>query len=169
VAPANERLVGVVGLSPTLDEADNATLYEPPLNINPLCAFPGLGVQVWGARTLSGDRWLRYLPVRRCLSAIERRALAALAPLVFEPNTPTLWFEITQAVLGILVPIFNAGALRGDTPEEAFYVRCDDTNNHSANIADGQVLCEVGVAIAAPAEFIVFRVGRREAVVEVLE
>ena len=169
IAPANERLVGVVGLSPPLDEAENAEIYPSPLNMNALRALPGLGVQVWGARTLSGDPWLRYLPVRRCLSAIERRVLAALRPLVFEPNTPTLWFQITQAVLGILVPIFNAGALRGETAEQAFYVRCDDSNNPPDSIAAGQVLCEVGVAIAAPAEFIVFRVGRREAVVEVLE
>ncbi|HEX3864907.1 MAG TPA: phage tail sheath C-terminal domain-containing protein [Stellaceae bacterium] len=169
IAAANERLVGVVGLSPTVDDIINAAIYEPPLNINPLRAFPGLGIQLWGARTLSGDKWLRYLSVRRCLSAIERRALAALRPLVFEPNTPTLWFQITQAVLGILAPIFNAGALRGQTADQAFYVRCDATNNPSDTIAAGQVLCEVGVAIAAPAEFIVFRVGRREAVVEVLE
>jgi hypothetical protein len=169
IAAANERLAGVVGLSPPVDEATNAAIYEPPININPLRAFPGLGVQLWGARTLSGDRWMRYLPVRRCLSAIERRAWAALRPLVFEPNGPALWFQITQAVLAILVPVFNAGALRGDTPEQAFFVRCDETNNPRETIAAGQVLCEVGVAIAAPAEFIVFRVGRREAVVEVLE
>ena len=169
VAPANERLVGVVGLSPPVDDAVNGEIYETPLNINPLRAFPGLGIQLWGARTLSGDRWMRYLSVRRCLSAIERRALAALRPLVFESNTPTLWFQITQAILGILVPLFNAGALRGDTAEQAFFVRCDDSNNPPDTLAAGQVLCEVGVAIAAPAEFIVFRVGRREAVVEVLE
>jgi hypothetical protein len=169
VAAANERLVGVVGLSPPVDDRINATIYDPPLSINPLRAFPGRGIQLWGARTLSADRWMRYLPVRRCLSAIERRALAALRPLVFEPNTPTLWFQITQALLGILLPIFNAGALRGDTPEQAFYVRCDDSNNPPETVGLGQVLCEVGVAIAAPAEFIVFRVGRREAVVEVLE
>jgi hypothetical protein len=169
VAPANERLVGVVGLSPPVDDAINAAIYETPLHINPLRAFGGIGVQMWGARTLSSDRWMRYLPVRRCLSAIERKALAALRPLVFESNTPTLWFQITQAMLGILVPIFDSGALRGDTAEQAFYVRCDDTNNPPDTVAAGQVLCEVGVAIAAPAEFIVFRVGRREAVVEVLE
>lgn len=169
VAPANERLVGVVGLSPTVDDDTNATIYETPLHINPLRAVPGLGIQLWGARTLSRDRWMRYLPVRRCLSAIERRALVALRPFVFEPNTPMLWFQITQAMLGILVPIFDAGALRGNTPEQAFYVRCDDSNNPPDTIEAGQVLCQVGVAIAAPAEFIVFRVGRREAVVEVLE
>lgn len=169
VAPANERLVGVVGLSPTVDDGINAAIYQNPLNINPLRPMPGLGIQLWGARTLSGDVWMRYLPVRRCLSAIERKAVAALRPLVFEPNTPMLWFQITQAVLAVLVPVFNAGALRGNTPEQSYYVRCDDSNNPPESIALGQVLCEVGVAIAAPAEFIVFRVGRREAVVEVLE
>jgi hypothetical protein len=169
VAPANERLVGVVGLAPPVDDAANAVIYESPENVNPLRAFPGRGIEVWGARTLSADKWMRYLPVRRCLSAIERRALAALRPLVFEPNTPILWFQITQAMLGILVPVFEAGALRGETPEEAFYVRCDETNNPPAAVAAGQVLCEIGVAIAAPAEFVVFRVGRREAVVEVVE
>lgn len=169
VAAANERLVGVVGLSPSVDDDINAAIYDTPLHVNPLRALPGIGVQVWGARTLSRDPWLRYLPVRRCLSAIERRALAALRPLVFEPNTPALWFQIAQAVLGILVPIFNAGALRGETAEQAFYVRCDESNNPPDTIAAGQVLCEVGVAIAAPAEFIIFRVGRREAVIEVLE
>ena len=169
VAPANEVLVSVVGLSPTVDDVINAAIYDPPLNINPMRSFPGEGVQLWGARTLSSDTWMRYLPVRRCLSAIERKAWAALRPLVFEPNTPTLWFQITQAILGILVPIFNSGALRGATSDQAFYVLCDGTNNPPETIALGQVLCEVGVAIAAPAEFIVFRVGRKEAVVEVLE
>jgi hypothetical protein len=169
IAPANERLVGVVGLSPPVDDTINAAIYPSPLNINPLRSFPGLGVQLWGARTLSNDPWMRFLPVRRCLSAIERKAFAALTPLVFEPNGPTLWFQIVQAVLSILVPVFNAGALLGDTPEQSYYVRCDASNNPPETIADGQVLCEVGVAIAAPAEFIVFRVGQREGVVEVIE
>jgi phage tail sheath protein FI len=167
VAPANETLVGVVGLAPPPTEADNTALHA--VAINPLRVKPGQGIQIWGARTLSEERWMRYLSVRRCLSAIERRALAALRPLVFEPISPTLWFQVTQAMLGLLVPIFNAGALRGDTAEEAFYVRCDDTNNESARLLAGEVLCEVGVAIAAPAEFIVFRLARRSSVVEVLE
>jgi phage tail sheath protein FI len=169
VAPANEGVIGAVGLSPAVDDSINALIYETPLNINAFRSFPGLGVQVWGARTLSSDHWMRYVSVRRCLSAIERKALVALRPLVFEPNTPTLWFQITQALLGILVPIYNAGALRGSTPEQSYYVRCDAGNNPPEAIAAGQVLCEVGVAIAAPAEFIVFRVGRREGVIEVLE
>ena len=107
--------------------------------------------------------------MRRCLSAIERRVWAALRPLVFEPNTPALWFHVTQAVLGVLVPVHESGALRGRTPDESFWVRCDESTNPPESVARGALLCEVGVAITAPAEFLVFRVGRREAVVEVLE
>ena len=48
-------------------------------------------------------------------------------------------------------------------------MRCDASNNPREAIEQGRLLVEVGVAIAAPAEFIIFRVGRKEGVVEVLE
>ncbi|HEY3857290.1 MAG TPA: hypothetical protein VGO67_23140 [Verrucomicrobiae bacterium] len=177
IAPANETLDAVVGITPAIDDLVNSTLYSPLPNANGVAApsvniirpFAGYGIQVWGARTLSTDPWLQFLNVRRALSAIERRCKAILETLVFEPNTPYLWMRITQSVVGVLMPIFNSGALRGDTPAQAFYVRCDSNNNPADSIAVGQLLCEVGVAIAAPAEFIVFRIGRNEGVVEVLE
>jgi hypothetical protein len=169
VAPANETVHGVVALARPVDEATHGRLYETPLHINVLRPVPGAGIQVLGARTLSVDPWLRFLSVRRCLSAIERRVATAVRPLVFEPNTPALWFQLTQAALGVLLPIFEAGALRGATPEQSFHVRCDDTNNPPEEREVGRVRCEVGVAIAAPAEFIVFRLGTREGVIEVSE
>ena len=170
IAPANERLIGVVGLSPPVDDDDQrGDLRDAAQHQSAARASRDWACRC-GARARS--RPIAGCATCRCGAASRRSSgarCAALRPLVFEPNTPTLWFQITQAVLGVLVPIFNAGALRGDTAEQAFYVRCDDTNNPPETIAAGQVLCEVGVAIAAPAEFIVFRVGRREAVVEVLE
>lgn len=169
IAPANETVRGVVGLTRPIDDQINSELYEPPTNINILRPFAGYGVQVWGARTLSSDKWLRYVSVRRCLSAIERRAAIALEPFVFEPNTPMLWLQVTQLLLDILLPVFESGALRGKRPDEAFYIRCDAGVNPPEQIEQGIMVCEVGVAIAAPAEFIVFRLGRREGVVEVME
>jgi hypothetical protein len=169
VSPANETVQGVVGLTRPIDDQVHGELYEPPININILRPFPGYGIQVWGARTLSSDRWLRYVSVRRCLSAIERRAVIALEPLVFEPNTPMLWLKVTQLMLDILLPVWESGALRGKRPDEAFYIRCDAGVNPPAQIEQGILVCEVGVAIAAPAEFILFRLGRREGVVEVME
>jgi hypothetical protein len=169
ISPANETLRGAVGTTHPISDDINSELYEPPTNINVLRSFPGYGVQLWGARTLSSDVWLRYVAVRRGLSAIERRALDALQPLVFEPHNATLWLQITQMILSILLPIFESGALRGNRPDEAFYIRCDSSVNPPEQMENGILVCEVGVAIAAPAEFIVFRLGRREGAIEVME
>lgn len=169
VAPANELLAGVVAPARTLSDGELAALYAAPAHVNPLRIEPGRGVEVWGARTVSTDRWLRYLPVRRCLSAIERRAAAALEPLAFESNDALLWMQVGQLMLGLLLEVFESGALRGETADESFYVRCDESVNPPEQVEQGLLVCEVGVAIAAPAEFLVFRLGRRDGAVDVVE
>lgn len=175
--PANEVVRGAVGLTWPLSDDDHGRLYQPapdihgnvPPAVNLFRAFPGYGVQLWGARTLSTERWLRYLSVRRCLSAIERRAKAALDTVAFEPNTPLLWIHVVQLLFDVLQPLYDSGALRGERPEDAFYVRCDESVNPLEGLETGRLVAEVGVAVAAPAEYLVFRVGRREGIVEVVE
>lgn len=177
VAPANEPLVSVIALSPALSDEQLGRLYEPPADtngsevpgINAFRATPGRGLLIWGARTLSTDKWLRYVPVRRCLSAIERRCKVGLDAMVFEPNSPITWAQTTQLVLGVLHAVYERGGLRGATPAEAFYIRCDETVNPPESVQAGILNCEVGVAIAAPAEFIVFQLGRQEGVTEITE
>jgi uncharacterized protein len=177
IAPANETLSKVVGVARPIDDATDAMLYSPPPDprgnampaVNIIRPFPGYGIQIWGARTLSTDVWMRFLNVRRAVSAIERRCKAALDQLVFEPNTPVLWAQVTQSVVGVLMPMFEQGGLRGSDPSQAFYVRCDASVNTPDTIAAGQIICEVGVAVAAPAEFIVFRIGQQEGAVQVVE
>ena len=46
----------------------------------------------------------------------------------------------------------------GNVPAEGFYVKCDTTNNPQPVINAGQVVCQIGVAVAAPMEFIVFEI-----------
>ena len=177
ISAANETLKQVVGLAAPIDDVVHGTLYSPAADaggravpsVNVLRAFPGYGIQVWGARTLSTEAALRFLAVRRTLTAIELRMKTALDQLVFEPNSPALWLQITQIAFGVLFPIFESGALRGERPEEAFFIRCDDSVNPPESLAQGRLVVAVGVAIAAPMEFIVFRLGRREGVVEVVE
>ena len=86
-----------------------------------------------------------------------------------EPNQPMTRFVLAQALTRYLFELFNKGAFKGETEEESFFVRCDDTNNPRELVDSGQLICEIGVAIAAPAEFIVFRLGRRDGVVEIEE
>lgn len=169
VAPANEVVRGIVAVTWPIDDDTHSLFASTPAHINAIRPFPGHGIQIWGARTLSSHPTLRYLGARRCLSAIERRSVAALRRLVFEPNQPGLWFLIGQTITGILLPVFEAGALAGVSPEEAFNVRCDATNNSPDMIANGQVLCEVAVWLAAQAEIIVFRLRREDAAVTVEE
>ncbi|MEZ4235268.1 MAG: phage tail sheath subtilisin-like domain-containing protein [Myxococcota bacterium] len=169
VAPANEAVVGAVALDRPVDDDDQGALYAAPHHVDTFRAFPGRGLQLWGARTQSTDAWLRFLNVRRGLSAIERRMVAALRPLVFEPNGPALWARVTQLALTELMGHYQRGTLRGASPEEAFYVRCGDPENPPAQRELGIVLCEVGVAIAAPAEFVVFRVARTDGLLSVAE
>ncbi len=177
VSPANVPVTTAVGTTSPITDDDIANLYTPDRDasgnprpsVNPMRPRTGGGVELWGARTLSTEHWLRYLAVRRGLSAIERRCHAALERTVFEPNTPALWMQVTQITLNVLMSLFRDGSLRGESPQDAFYVRCDSSVNPPESIAMGRLIVEVGVAIAAPAEFIVFRLGRSEGIVEVLE
>lgn len=169
IAPANEVVRGIVAITRPIDDDTHTRLAATPSHINVIRPFPGYGIQVWGARTLSSHATLRYLGARRCLSAIERRTVAAMRRLVFEPNTPALWFLISQTVTGILMPVFEAGALAGATPEQAFSVRCDASNNPRDQLENGLVVCEVGVWLAAQAEIIVFRLRRDDAAISIKE
>lgn len=171
VAPANETLVSVVGVEREVNDEQHGILNAGAVNV--LRPFTDRGVQVWGARTLGfglpdiGD--LGWVNVRRCLTAIERSADFIGQRTVFEPNNPMTRFVLAQAMTRYLIELFRKGAFKGATEGDSFFVRCDGTNNPQEAIDAGQLFCEVGVAIAAPAEFIVFRLGRHEGVVEVQE
>lgn len=80
--------------------------------------------------------------------------------VVFEPNDPSLWKSIVRNVTAFLMREWRNGALVGDTPEQAFYVRCDEETNPQETIDQGQVITEIGVAPSKPAEFVIFRISQ---------
>jgi phage tail sheath protein FI len=80
--------------------------------------------------------------------------------VVFEPNAADLWSKIRRNVSAFLNSEWAAGALVGATPEQAFYVVCDETTNPADVRALGQVVTEIGVALVRPAEFVVFRLSQ---------
>jgi phage tail sheath protein FI len=117
-----------------------------------------------GGRTLLQDGTAnRYINMRRSLSYIEKRLNDLASFAVFENNTETLWSRLTT-VLGVFLNDYrNQGGLRGTTPEESFYIKCDDENNTATTIANGEVYVEIGVALEYPAEFVVINLSQKTA------
>ena len=157
-APANEVVRGAVTLEINITKSEHDLLN--PEGINCIRSFPGRGVRVYGARTLSSDPAWRYLNVRRLFNFLEKSILNGTDWVVFEPNDRALWAKIRRTIASFLVMQWRAGALFGSNPTEAFYVKCDDETNPAEGIDLGQVVCEIGVAPVKPAEFVVFRLSQ---------
>lgn len=155
-APANELLQGVVDLQLFLQQADIGTLNNE--GINCLQIFTQRGIRVWGARTAASDPLLRYVNVRRTVSAISRSLQQGLQWTVFENNGGELWSIIARDVSFFLESLWRLGYLRGSTPEEAFFVVCNEENNTPGTRDKGQLLVDVGLAPFRPAEYIGIRV-----------
>ncbi|UWE07652.1 phage tail sheath family protein [Actinacidiphila bryophytorum] len=157
-APANEVVRGAVELAVQLTKGENDLLN--PIGVNCIRAFPGRGIRVWGARTLSSDDAWRYLNVRRLFNYLEESILLGTQWVVFEPNDDALWARIRRTISAFLVNEWRKGALFGLTPDEAFYVKCDRETNPAQGIDAGEVVCEVGIAPVKPAEFVIFRLAQ---------
>jgi len=131
-----------------------------PNGINCIRVFPGRGIRVWGARTLSSDPQWKYLNVRRLFNYIEKSIQLSTQWTVFEPNDINLWAAINRDVSAFLTLAWRSGALFGASPSSAFYVKCDAELN-TVEVRDaGQVIIEVGVAPVKPAEFVIFRISQ---------
>lgn len=157
-APANEVVRGALGLATQLTKNEHDLLN--PIGVNCIRSFPGRGIRVWGARTLSSEAEWRYLNVRRLFNYLEESILAGTQWVVFEPNDDALWARIRRTISAFLINEWRKGALFGLTPDEAFYVKCDRETNPAEGIDAGQVVCEVGVAPVKPAEFVIFRLAQ---------
>jgi len=157
-APANEVIRGAVDIDTRLSKGEQDLLN--PIGVNCVRAFPGRGIRVWGARTLSSDPAWRYLNVRRLFNYFEESILLGTQWVVFEPNDDRLWSSIRRNVTAFLSEEWRRGALFGRTAAEAFYVKCDRDNNPQESIDLGQVVCEIGVAPVKPAEFVIFRLSQ---------
>jgi phage tail sheath protein FI len=157
-APANEVVRGAVDVETRITKAEHDLLN--PVGVNCIRAFPGRGIRVWGARTLSSDPAWRYVNVRRLFNYVEASILAGTQWVVFEPNDHELWGRMIRTINGFLYRVWADGALFGETAQQAFYVKCDDETNPSESIEAGQVVCEIGIAPVKPAEFVVFRLAQ---------
>jgi uncharacterized protein len=157
-APANETVRGAVALETQITRNEHDLLN--PVGINCIRFFPGRGIRVWGARTLSSDPAWRYLNIRRLFNYLEESILMNTDWVVFEPNDQVLWAKLRRNISSFLVNEWRKGALFGLTPNEAFFVKCDDETNPTEGIDVGEVACQIGVAPVKPAEFVIFRMSQ---------
>jgi phage tail sheath protein FI len=157
-APANEVVQGAIGLSFQVTKGEQDTLN--PFGINCVRAFPGRGIRVWGARTLSSNPSWRYINVRRLFNYVEKSIENGTQWVVFEPNDRRLWARVRRDATAFLKTVWRDGALFGSTPEEAFYVKCDDELNPPESRDLGRLVIEIGMAPVKPAEFVIFRISQ---------
>lgn len=157
-APANEVIRGAVQAVVQITKGEQDTLN--PIGVNCIRSFTGRGLRVWGARTLSSDPAWRYVNVRRLFNYVEKSIERGTQWVVFEPNDPNLWARVTRDVRAFLTGVWRDGMLFGRTPDEAFYVKCDDELNPPDVRDRGQLIIEIGLAPVKPAEFVIFRLSQ---------
>lgn len=159
-APANEALLGVVGVQKEITKGEQEILN--PEGINCIRTFPGTGIRVWGARTLAtrGNPSWKYVNVRRLFNYLKGSMDRGLQWVVFEPNDMDLWGRVRRNLSAFLYTEWKEGKLFGSTPNEAFYVKCDAETNPQEMIDLGRLYVEIGVNPVKPAEFVIIRLGQ---------
>jgi phage tail sheath protein FI len=155
-APANEVVLAITGLRADITTPEQELLN--PRGINVIRRFENRGIRVWGGRTLSSDASVRYVNVRRFLIFLEASLDRGTQWVVFEPNEPRTWTRVVSSVSAFLFTQWREGALVGRRPEDAFFVHCDETTMSQDDIQNGRLICEIGVCISRPAEFVIFRI-----------
>ena len=146
------------GLAAEIDDELQDVLN--PRGVNTIRKFPGRGIRVWGARTLTSDARWKYVSVRRLFIFLERSIYEGTQWVVFEPNDDQLWASVRRTILDFLLRQWRIGALLGDKPEKAYFVKCDRSTMSQNDLENGRLICFIGVAPLRPAEFVIFRIGQ---------
>ncbi|RYY17263.1 MAG: phage tail sheath family protein [Chitinophagaceae bacterium] len=162
-APANVNIANCIRPEKIITDNEQAALNVDPVSgksINVIRFFPGRGPAIiWGARTLAGnDNEWRYIPVRRFFNMVEESIRKGTEQFVFEVNDAQTWISIKSMVQNYLTNLWKAGALMGNTPRDAFFVKVGQGETMTeADILEGRLIVEVGMAVVRPAEFIILR------------
>ncbi|MEO6630869.1 MAG: phage tail sheath C-terminal domain-containing protein, partial [Mucilaginibacter sp.] len=168
-SPANTSIVGAASLPINLSDSEQVNLNVDAVSgksINAIRFFNGLGILVWGARTLDGnDQDWRYLPVRRTMIFIEQSCKLAAQAYVFQPNVKNTWEAVKSMISSFLTTVWKEGGLMGASASDAFSVECGlGTTMTGDDILNGYMNVVVKVAVTHPAEFIVISFQQQVAV-----
>ena len=150
-APAGLNRGGISQAVQVLDRlthAERDVLYEG--RVNPIAAFPGQGICVWGQKTLQiKPSALDRINVRRLLIALKKFIASSSKFLVFEQNVAAT----RNRFLGIVNPYLESVQQRSGL--YAFQVKMDAENN-TPDLIDRNVLYgQIYLQPAKTAEFII--------------
>jgi uncharacterized protein len=169
IIAARERAVGIPW-GPANIVAEEAVTAAEGLGLNEAEELDALDINLFrperdgfrlvAARTLATDPDFHQLSVRRLMTMLRLVLERQTQWLAFEPHTDELRRQITDAITQLLRDLFRVGAFAGDTEEESFFVRCDETVNPAWSVDQGRLVAEVGVAPSVPLEFIILRLSR---------
>jgi len=141
------NLLGVTKLAFNPKQADRDTLYK--LGVNPIVAFPGQGILLFGDKTAQAkpsafDR----INVRRLFITLEKAISTAAKYQLFELND-----EFTRAMFRNMVEPFlrDVKGRRGVTD---FLVICDETNNTGEVIDSNRFVADIYIKPARSINFI---------------
>jgi phage tail sheath protein FI len=157
-APANEVVTLAVGFEKMINKGQQDVLN--PQGVNCFRYFPGAGMRLWGARTATSDPEWKYVNLRRYFAYLEHSIDRGTQWAVFEPNGERLWANVRRTIADFLFNEWQMGALLGDKPEKAFFVKCDRTTMTQNDLDNGRLVCLIGVAPLRPAEYVIFRIGQ---------
>lgn len=155
---ANVPLNWITDTSVAVDASLHGRLNETC--VNAIRVTHGRSPRLMGARSLSGVSAWRFITTRRIVAAIRRQMIAMLQWAVFAPNDTVTRLMIARQAADYLDMLRRRGALAGETPEEAFYARADETTTTPEDRANGRLILEIGIAPSVPFEFIVLKLGK---------
>lgn len=151
-APAGVEAIlpNVTGVAYEYTEREQGILNASNFN----CIIPKkrYGVVLWGNRLINSDQDRDYVSDLLLDDYIDNWIKADTETFVFKNADDIMYSEITARITAFLRELWSKGALAGETPNEAFSVRCDKELN--ADAKKGEVYAEVGWAKKYPAEFI---------------
>ena len=157
-APANEPMIGAVAITRDMTNTDQGILNLQGINVIRTFSAGGQPI-LFGAHTTTTDTNWQYVNVRRLFLFLETSISNNLRNSVFEPNNTSLWGGLNRTISAFLLEQWHNGAIFGDKPDQAFYVKIDETNNPFTDRQLGRLTIEIGVQPTYPAEFIIIRIG----------
>lgn len=157
-APANELLYWMEALTHDITQAEQDILH--PRRINCIRKLPKLdGIRPWGTQTLADRGPFQSISPFRVFSYVVRSFETASKWLAGSTSDPEAWGKLLEAGRAFLTQMFEAGELMGETPDEAFRLRCDAQLNTPSHRDEGVVMIEIGLAMGRPNAFYTFQMG----------